>query len=86
MFSVRHAFPIKTTLGLIITAALALLVLRAKGQLANVGYLFIALVSLAGTFMGGLLIGLIFVAFLTSQPDHTFADSPTDQIPAGAAY
>lgn len=86
MFSVRRVFPIKTTLGLIITAALALLVLRAKRQHANVGYLFVALISLAGTFMGGLLIGLIFVAFLTTQPDRTFADGSLDQLPAGAAY
>jgi hypothetical protein len=86
IFGFRRGVPLKTTLGLIITAALALLVLRAKRQLANVGYVFVALVSVAGALVGGLLFGLIFVAFLTTQPTAGTADAFADQIPVGAAF
>jgi len=92
MFGARRGPGLKTILGMIICAAMSLLVLRAKRQLHQVGYLFVALVSVAGALMGGLLIGLIFVAFLTTQLAAASVDAFTDQVPvddqvpAGAAY
>ena len=47
---------------------LALVVLHAKGQLGNFVYLFVAVLSAAGAAVAGLLLGLVFVAFLTTRP------------------
>lgn len=85
MFGLQRSSQRKTMFGIILTAALALLVLRAKRQLGRVGYLIVTLVSLAGALMGGLLIGLMFVAFLTTQPDAGNVDSLPEQIEADAA-
>jgi hypothetical protein len=86
MFSFRRGPGLKTMLGIVICAVMSLMVLRVKRQLGQVGYLFVALVSVAGAVMGGLLIGLIFVAFLTTQPTAGLVDGLADQVPAGAAY
>jgi hypothetical protein len=62
--------------GLMIGAALAVVscpllsfaILRAKGLLSNVMLLLVAVLSVAGAAVGGLILGLIFVAFLTTRP------------------
>ena len=51
-----------------ICPVLALVVLHAKGQLGNFVYLFVAVLSVAGAAVAGLLLGLVFVAFLTTRP------------------
>jgi hypothetical protein len=49
-------------------------ILRAKGLLRHVGYLFVAVLSVAGAAAGGLILGLIFVAFLTTRRAVSFPE------------
>ena len=62
-----------SVLAVVMTAVLSLLVLRAKGLFGHVGYLLVGLLSLAGAVAGGLILGLIFVAFLTTRPTRQAA-------------
>jgi hypothetical protein len=48
--------------------ALSFAILRAKGLLSNVMLLLVAVLSVAGAAVGGLILGLIFVAFLSTRP------------------
>ena len=76
--------------GLMIGAALAVVscpllsfaILRAKGLLSNMLYLLIAVLSVAGAAVGGLLIGLLFVAFLSTRP----AVRQSAPVEAGATF
>jgi hypothetical protein len=73
-----------TALGMILTAVLAFLVLKSKGLLTHIGYLLVGLLSVAGAAAGGLLLSLIFVAFLTTR--HTAGEGSTIDATAHAAY
>ncbi len=70
-----------------LTALLSLLVLRAKGHLHDVGYLLVTMLGMAGALAGGgLIVGLMFVAFLTTQPAAAPLVVETREAPAGATY
>lgn len=73
-----------TALGMMLTALLAFLVLKAKGLLRHAGYLLVGLLSVAGAAAGGLLLSLIFVAFLTTR--HAAGEGMTVETHAPAAY
>ena len=47
---------------------MAFIILGAKGLLSHLGYVAVAVLSVVGAAVGGLLLGLIFVAFLTTRP------------------
>jgi hypothetical protein len=76
--------------GLMAGAALAVVscpllsfaILRAKGLLSNVVYLLIAVLSVAGAAVGGLILGLIFVAFLSTRS----AVRRSEPVEAGATF
>jgi hypothetical protein len=76
--------------GLMVGAALAVVscpllsfaILRAKGLLSNVMLLIVAVLSVAGAAAGGLIIGLLFVAFLTTRP----AVRQSEPVEAGATF
>lgn len=56
------------TIGAIIMSpVLSLLILRAKGLLGHIGFLLLVLVSGGLAAVGGLLLGLIVAAFLTTR-------------------
>lgn len=59
---------IGAVLALVACPALSFVVLFKKGLFRHVGYLLVAVLSVAGAALGGLLLGLIFVAFLTTRP------------------
>ena len=61
---------IGTVGAVIMSPTLSLLVLRAKGQLGHIGFLLAALLSGVGAAFGGLILGLAFVAFLTTRPSR----------------
>ncbi len=61
---------IGTVGAVIISPVLSLLVLREKGQLGHIGLLLLALLSGVGAAVGGLLLGLLVVAFLTTRPSR----------------
>jgi hypothetical protein len=61
---------IGTVGAIIMSPTLSLLVLRAKGQLGHIGFLLAALLSGVGAAFGGLILGLAFVAFLTTRPSR----------------
>ena len=75
MNSYEQGLQFGTVLGITLTAVLSLLVLKAKGLLRHVGYLLVGLLSVAGAAAGGLLLSLIFVAFLTTR--HSAGDHAT---------
>ena len=51
-----------------ICPVMAFVILGAKGLLGHLGYVAVAVLSVVGAAVGGLLLGLIFVAFLTTRP------------------
>jgi hypothetical protein len=56
------------TVAIGICPVLVFMILRAKGLLGHLGFLLVGVLSVAGAIVGGLLLGLVFVAFLTTRP------------------
>jgi hypothetical protein len=69
-----------------LSAVLSFAILRAKGQLRNVLYLLVGLLSVGVAWLGGLLFGLLFVAFLTTRPVNPKIDAPARPIEGVAAH
>ncbi|MCC7370742.1 MAG: hypothetical protein IT306_20140 [Chloroflexi bacterium] len=65
---------------------LSLVVLRAKGLLRHAGYLLVALLAGASATLGGLILGLIFVAFLTTRPSATTLEGQSRPLGEPATY
>jgi hypothetical protein len=59
---------IGATFAIGICPVMAFIILGAKGLLSHLGYVAVAVLSVVGAAIGGLLLGLIFVAFLTTRP------------------
>lgn len=59
---------IGATVAIGICPVLGFIILGAKGLLSHVGYVLVAVLSVVGAAIGGLLLGLLFVAFLTTRP------------------
>ena len=57
-----------TIFAIIACPVLSFAVLVKKGLLGHVGYVLVAVLSVAGAAVAGLIVGLIFVAFLTTRP------------------
>jgi hypothetical protein len=57
-----------TVMAIVVTPLMAFGVLYAKGLLRHIGFLLVAVLSVAGAAIGGLILGLLFVAFLTTRP------------------
>jgi hypothetical protein len=55
-------------MAMVVCPLLSFAILFAKGQMRHIGFLLVAVLSLAGAAFGGLIIGLLFVAFLTTRP------------------
>lgn len=68
------------------TAVLSFAILRAKGQLKNMLYLFVGLLSVAVGWLGGLLFGLMLVAFLTTRPINPEIDAMAHPMEGVAAH
>ena len=70
----------------LLTLTLSFAILRAKGLLGHIGYLIVGLVGTASAVFLGMLLGLVFVAFLTTRPASTSMDAiagPADEgVPA----
>ena len=75
-----------TYFAILLTAVLSFAVLRAKGQLRNVPHLLVGLLSVGAGWLGGLLFGLIFVAFLTTRPANPEIDATARPIEGVAAH
>ena len=56
-----------TIFAIVACPVLSFAILYKKGLLRHVGFLLVALLSVAGAAAGGLLLGLIFVAFLSTR-------------------
>ena len=63
-----------TIFAVVACPVLSFAVLYKKGLLGHVGYLLLAVLSVAGAAIGGLLLGLVLVAFLTTRPAVGQAD------------
>lgn len=61
---------------------LAFAVLYAKGLIRNIGYLLVAVLCVPGAYLGGFLLGLMLVAFLTTRT----ATSATAPVEAGPTF
>ena len=59
---------IGATVAIGICPVMAFIILGAKGLLGHLGYVAVAVLSVVGAALGGLLLGLVFVAFLTTRP------------------
>ncbi len=59
---------IGTVFAVVACPVLSFAILAKKGLLRHVGYVLVALLSVAGAAAAGLLLGLVFVAFLTTRP------------------
>ena len=70
---------------ILLTTALAFVVLRAKGLLGHAGYLLVGLLGVGGAVLAGLLLGLVFVAFLTTRPESTSIDAVARPIDGATA-
>ena len=57
-----------TIFAVVACPALSFAILFKKGLLGHVGYVLVAVLSVAGAAVAGLILGLIFVAFLTTRP------------------
>jgi hypothetical protein len=55
----------------LLTLTLSFAILWAKGLLGHIGYLLVALLGTASAVLLGMLLGLVFVAFLTTRPAST---------------
>ena len=75
-----------TVFAVILTATLTFLILRAKGQFRNVLYLLVGLLSVGAAWLGGLLLGLIFVAFLTTRAADPAIDATARPVEGIAAH
>ena len=75
-----------TIFAVFLTAVLSFAILRAKGQFRNVLYLFVGLLSVGAGWLGGLLFGLIFVAFLTTRPANPEIDAAARPIEGATAH
>lgn len=75
-----------TIFAVFLTAVLSFAILRAKGQLKNVLYLLVGLLSVGAAWLGGLLFGLVFVAFLTTRPASPEIDATARPIEGVAAH
>jgi hypothetical protein len=60
-----------------VSLVLSYSILRAKGLLGNVAYLAVAVLSVLGSVAAGLILGLIFVAFLTTRRPESAAQVAT---------
>ena len=67
-FGFESGLALGTAVAIGICPVLAFVILGAKRQLRHVGYVLVAVLSVAGAAVGGLLLGLVFVAFLTTRP------------------
>ena len=56
-----------TIFAIVACPVLSFAILYKKGLLRHVGYLLVALLSVAGAAVAGLLLGLVFVAFLSTR-------------------
>ena len=81
-FGFESGLTLGTFVAIGICPVLSFFILRAKGLLRHVGFLLVALLSVAGAAVGGLLLGLIFVAFLSNRPS---AGSP-EPVEAGLTF
>jgi hypothetical protein len=59
---------IGTIFAVVACPVLSFAVLIKKGLLGHIGYLIVAVLSVAGAAVLGLILGLVFVAFLTTRP------------------
>ena len=59
---------IGATVAIGICPVLGFIILAAKGLLSHIGYVAVVVLSVVGAVIGGLLLGLVFVAFLTTRP------------------
>ena len=59
---------IGTIFAVVACPVLSFTILFKKGLLTHIGYVLVAVLSVTGAAVGGLLLGLIFVAFLTTRP------------------
>ena len=59
---------IGTAVAIGVGPVLAFSIMSAKGLLNHLGYVAVAVLSVVGAAVGGLLLGLVFVAFLTTRP------------------
>ena len=82
MSSFEQGLQFGTVLGIALTAVLSFLVLKGKSLLRHVGYLVVGLLSVASAAAGGLLLSLIFVAFLTTR--HAAGQDAAIEAPAHA--
>jgi hypothetical protein len=75
-----------TVFATIFSGLLSFLILRAKGQFRNVLYLLVGLLSIGAGWLGGLLFGLIFVAFLTTRAADPAIDATARPVEGLAAH
>jgi hypothetical protein len=83
---VQVGLTVGSVFAVLFTAALSFVVLRAKGLLGHVGYLLVGLVGVAGAVVAGMLLGLVFAAFLTTRPVSTSIDAVARPIDGATAH
>ncbi len=84
-FGFEGGLTLGTVGAVIVSPIMALLVLRAKGLFGHIGFLLVALLSGVSAAFGGLLLGLIFVAFLTTRPSQSAGFALPERAGHGAA-
>ena len=57
-----------TIFAVIACPVLSFVMLAKKGLLSHIGFVIVAVLSVAGAAFGGLILGLIFAAFLSTRP------------------
>jgi hypothetical protein len=73
-FGFEGGLALGTTVAIGICPVLAFSILGAKGLLNHLGYVFVAVLSVVGAAIGGLILGLVFVAFLSTRRAVSFPD------------
>ncbi len=66
-FGFEQGMTLGTVVAAVASLALSLVVLRAKGLLGHLGFLAVAVLSGASALAGGLILSMLFVAFLTTR-------------------
>lgn len=66
-FGFNEGLILGAILATVVSAVLSFFILRAKSLLGNPLYVTIAALSVVGSIVAGLILGLIFVAFLTTR-------------------
>ena len=67
-FSFEGGMTVGAAFAIGICPVMGFIILGAKGLLSHLGYVAVAVLSVVGAALGGLLLGLVFVAFLTTRP------------------